>query len=130
MFDIKYIMENLDIEEARDVRYWRIAKDLAELYPTLQLMAEELNEDWGFNIRIPQDEGQGYFEKAEDFYGLYSDISEQAERNEYYAQAKVLLNPNGKKFVNKAENLAKWCFEEGDEFDRFWLNKNMVLLLN
>ena len=123
----KVVMENLDIEEARDVRYWRIAKDLAELYPTLQLMAEELNEDWGFNIRIPQDEGQGYFEKAEDFYGLYSDISEQAERNEYYAQAKVLLNPNGKKFVNKAENLAKWCFEEGDEFDRFWLNKNMVL---
>ena len=41
----KVVMENLDIEEARDVRYWRIAKDLAELYPTLQLMAEELNED-------------------------------------------------------------------------------------
>ena len=123
----KVIMENLDIEEARDVRYWRIAKDLAELYPTLQLVAEELNQDWGFHIRIPDNAGQGYFEKAENFYGLYSNISEQAEKNEDFAQAKILLNPNGKKFVNKAENLAKWCFEEGDEFDRFWLNKNMIL---
>ena len=39
----RIMMQGLEIEEARDMRFWRVAKDVAELYPSLQLAAMELS---------------------------------------------------------------------------------------
>lgn len=126
----RIMMQGLEIEEARDMRFWRVAKDVAELYPSLQLAAMELNRKWGFNLNIPAGSSRGAFEKAEDFYRLYSDILEQAKNNESFSQAKILFNPNGKKFEQKADDLADWVAHKGNELDRYWLNKNVLLAVS
>ena len=122
------MMKNLEIEDASDMRLWRMAKDAAELYPALQLAAMELNRQWGFRINLPEtNEPKDAFEQAEDFYRLHSDIVRQAEGNEAFEQARVLFNPADKSFINKADGVAAWVLNNGGEFERYWLNKNMVL---
>ncbi len=122
------MMKNLEIEDASDMRLWRMAKDAAELYPALQLAAMELNRQWGFRINLPEtNEPQEAFEKAEDFYRLHSEIMRQAEGNDAFNQALILFNPADKSFINKADGVATWVLNNGGEFERYWLNKNMVL---
>lgn len=122
------MMKNLEIEDASDMRLWRMAKDAAELYPALQLAAMELNRQWGFRINLPEtNEPKEAFEKAEDFYRLHSEIMRQAEGNDAFNQALILFNPADKSFINKADGVATWVLNNGGEFERYWLNKNMVL---
>lgn len=122
------MIKNLEIEEASDMRLWRMAKEAAELYPALQLAAMELNRQWGFRIKLPEtNEPKEAFEQAEDFYRLYLEIMHQAEGNEAFERAQVLFNPADKSFINKADGVAAWVLNNGGEFERYWLNKNMVL---
>lgn len=121
------MMKVLQIEKGRDMWYWRSAKDVARLYPALKLAAAELNRNCGFHVSIPEDNPKRAFPAAEAFYHLYREIEAQSGQNENFARARVLFNPEEDDFVRKAGDVSRWVAQEGNEFDRYWLNRSMVL---
>lgn len=121
------MMDGLQIEKGRDMWYWRSAREVAELYPALKLAAAELNRNCGFRVSVPDDSPQGAFPAAEAFYHLYREIAEQGERNEDFVRARVLFNPGNGDFAKDVNAVSDWVVKSGSEFDRYWLNRGMVL---
>lgn len=121
------MMDGLQIEKGRDMWYWRSAREVAELYPALKLAAAELNRNCGFRVSVPDDSPQGAFPAAEAFYYLYREIAEQGERNEDFVRARVLFNPGNGDFAKDVNAVSDWVAKSGSEFDRYWLNRGMVL---
>ena len=121
------MMDGLQIEKGRDMWYWRSAREVAELYPALKLAAAELNRNCGFRVSVPDDSPQGAFPAAEAFYHLYREIAEQGEGNEDFVRARVLFNPGNGDFAKDVNAVSDWVAKSGSEFDRYWLNRGMVL---
>lgn len=123
----KVMTENLQIEEPGDMRYWKISKKVSDLYSALEFAAFELNRDYGFHIAIPKKVSEEDFPRAEAFYRLNQDILAEAENNEAFQNAVFLMNPAKKSFEPRLELVCREVNDNGDEFDRYWLNRILTL---
>lgn len=121
------MMKNLEITEAEDIKFWKISKTVAELYPALKIAADELNHDYGFKIEIPANTPRDIFDKAEAFCNLHSRLVDETLRSKQYVNATFLFDASHLDFEKKVQNVSNYLNENQNESHCYWMQKSLLL---